>query len=86
MDEFNIAVRDPSCIFANPNEVLAHKHFSREEKIQILRSWEYDMRELEVAEEENMGGGEPDILDEIHAALLSLNAQDDEGHPPTKQA
>lgn len=86
MEEFDIALHDPSCVFAHPKEVLAHEDFSREQKIQILRSWEYDMRELEVAEEENMGGGEPDILDEIHAALLALNAQDDEGHPPTKQS
>ena len=39
-----------------------------------------------MAEEENMGGGGPDVLDEVLAALHQLNAEIDIEHsPPTKQ-
>jgi len=43
-------------------------------------------RELEVAEEENMGGGPPSMLDEVLNALHSLGSEADVAHsPPTKQ-
>ncbi len=52
----------------------------------ILRRWEYDARELEVAEEENMGGASPSLLGEILNARHALNAGVDTEHsPPTKQ-
>ena len=53
-----------------------------------IRSVEFfiKMKELEVAEEENMGGEDTDILDRILRALLSLGAEVDYNHePPTKQ-
>jgi len=51
-----------------------------------LRHWEYDARELQVADEENMGGGPADKLDEVSNALHDLDADIDIEHsPPTKQ-
>lgn len=80
------ALLDPASTFANPADVCAEQTLTIEQKIQILRRWEYDARELEVAEEENMGGGGPDVLDEVFAALHKLNAEIDVEHsPPTKQ-
>lgn len=80
------AMLDPDSVFACPADMLDEPSLNREQKIKILRRWEYDARELEVAEEENMGGGPPDILDEILAALHRLNAEVDLVHsPPTKQ-
>jgi hypothetical protein len=32
---------------------------SREQKVEILRRWEYDMRELQVADDESMTAKEP---------------------------
>lgn len=49
---------------------------SREEKIALLKQWEYDARELEVAEEENMGGGAADMLERILRALEKLTPGD----------
>jgi hypothetical protein len=50
-----------------------------------LLRWEYDARELEVAEEENMVGGPPSLLREIHNALLELQSDDGaESFPVTK--
>lgn len=80
------ALRDPSGAYRVPAEVLNDRELSRDEKIRVLQRWEYDARELEVAEEENMAGGPPDLLDEVLTALRELGAQADMEHrPPTKQ-
>lgn len=79
------AMLDPTSVFTNPKEVLAEGSLTNVQKIQILRRWEYDARELEVAEEENMGGAVPSMLGEILNALHRLNAEVDTEHsPPTK--
>lgn len=36
------ALQDPASVFASPEEVAAHPGFTREQKIEILRLWEYD--------------------------------------------
>lgn len=80
------AMLDPASVFSCPADVSNESTLTREQKIKLLRRWEYDARELEVAEEENMGGGPPDILDEILAELNRLHAEADTDHSsPTKQ-
>lgn len=77
---------DPSRFFETPMAVCHAYWINRDEKIQILHRWEYDARELEVAEEENMGGSTTVHLDEVLDALHCLNADVDLDHsPPTKQ-
>ena len=76
---------DPSSVFATPEEVVRHAALTREQKIEILRRWEYDASELSVAEEEGMMGGEPTVLEKVLAALDRLNGGYDVEHsPPTK--
>jgi len=76
---------DPSSIFESPAALLADERLSREQKIEILRRWQYDANELAVAEEEGMGGGESSILPEIVEALDVLDGGSDVEHtPPTK--
>jgi len=80
------AILNPGSEFKHPDEILSEQSLSRELKIKILRRWEYDARELEVAEEENMGGGPPSMLGEILKALHHLDSEADVEHsPPTKQ-
>lgn len=80
------AMLNPASVFSSPADVSNETALTWEQKIKLLRRWEYDARELEVAEEENMGGGPPDILDEILAELNQLQAETDLDHsPPTKQ-
>jgi hypothetical protein len=43
------ALVDPGLLFKNPGELLANNELSREQKIEILRRWEYDVRELQVS-------------------------------------
>ncbi len=77
---------DPTAVFRGPEDVLQRTELTREQKIEILRRWEYDALELQVAEEENMGSEQPsDILDRVLRALRALNAGPDSEHsPPTK--
>jgi hypothetical protein len=80
------ALLNPSREFSCPADVFREPSLSREQTIKILRQWEYDARELSVAEEENMAGGPPSAFDQILAALHLLHAEFDTEHsPPTKQ-
>ncbi len=86
MTDIEKAMLDPTAVFRTPEEVLVREDMSREQKIEVLRRWAYDARQLQVAEEENMGGQESDILDEILRALHALDAWPDTEHSaPTKQ-
>jgi hypothetical protein len=73
------AMLDPTSVFSCPDDVLDEQSLTREQKVKILRQWEYDARQLEVAEDENMAGGPSDLLDNILAALNELNAHIDLG-------
>lgn len=58
--------------FSRPEDVAESPTLSPEQKLRILRQWEYDARELEVAEEENMEGGPNDQLARILQAMASI--------------
>ncbi len=79
-------MKNPNTFFESPAEVCEEESLTKIQKIKILRQWEYDARELEVAEEENMSGGPPDMLHEILEALRYLGSESDPEHSsPTKQ-
>ena len=83
--DFKKAINNPSAVFSHPDMVLEASWLNQEQKIEILRQWEYDARELEVATEENMAGGPPSLLDDVLRALRSLDAGVEiEQTPPTK--
>jgi hypothetical protein len=80
------ALLDPGLVFKTPGEVLANNELTRAQKIKILQRWEYDVRELQVADEEGMEGPEPVTLDAVLDALRTLGAPEDtENSGPTKQ-
>ena len=76
----------PTMVFKVPKDVVASNELSRNQKIEILRRWEYDARQLEVAEEEaGMAVRRPDMFDRVVQALHTLSAERDTEHsPPTK--
>lgn len=87
MIDYKQAVLDPTSVFKHPEDVLqvSDKELSKKQKIKILRSWEYDAREIEVAEEENMQGRSQDLLAAILKALLKLGVKNSIENPaPTK--
>ena len=83
------ALLHPEEMFSTPKEVLGHPEFTKEQKIEILRSWAYEVNECTAAEDEGMiceDDDEPIHLESIHAALHELIGKSDAGHgPPTKQ-
>lgn len=80
------ACADPGSVFDGPEAVAAADDLSREEKLRILRSWEYDAAELSVATEENMPGPENDLLRRILLVLSGLTGDEDVEHvAPSKQ-
>lgn len=72
---------NPSEHFATPHEVLDADDLTREDKIQVLTNWANEIRQLQVAEEENMRGapGLAEQLEAVEQALLSLG-EDDVAH------
>lgn len=85
-EQIKQAMLDPSQVFSSPADVLAADGLEREDKIEILRRWEYDAHEIQVADEEGFEGpGAGQLLDEIVSALHSLGTGPDvERSPPSK--
>ena len=80
------ALLDPGSVFAAPEDVLGHKGLSRQQKIDLLRRWEYDASEVSVSTEEGMRGDNGDLLQRILRALSQLGSGIDSEHvAPTKQ-
>ncbi|MEE8537263.1 MAG: hypothetical protein V3S71_04600 [Acidobacteriota bacterium] len=77
---------DPTMVFKEPKDVVASNELTRNQKIEILRRWEYDARQLEVAEEEaGMAVLRPEMFDLVVQALHKLDVERDTEHtPPTK--
>jgi hypothetical protein len=86
MTDIEKAMLDPTSVFTKPEDVIKAGDLSQEQKIEVLRRWEYDARELEVAADENMAGSNSDLLDRVLKALDELGYEPDpENAPPTKQ-
>ena len=86
MTDIKKVMLDPTQVFADPSEVVADLDLTRDQKIEILRRWEFDAHEMEVAEEEaGMTVLHPEMFDCIVKALHTLGAERDTEHtPPTK--
>ncbi|ADJ22890.1 hypothetical protein Hden_1076 [Hyphomicrobium denitrificans ATCC 51888] len=82
------AITSPVSVFDFPLEVVACPGLSWDQKIEILKRWELDARALQRATDENMGGEEPNLLDEVNRALMMLDPEnsvhDGFGSAPTK--
>lgn len=85
-EECDNALLDPSAVFSCPADVLGIEGVADSCKVEILRRWEYDVREEEVAQEENMSGDLPVTLSHVLDALNMLGARPSHKHPsPAKQ-
>lgn len=73
--EFTTALRDPSAVFSEPNDIVAHPQLSREMKLALLQQWEQLARRLSVAEFEGMGGGEENMLGRVEQAISLVERQ-----------
>ena len=74
---------DPSRFYRDPKTLFEDETLSADEKIEILQEWEFDMRDMMVADEENMGGSDvSETYREIHKYLRELDAGADTEHSP----
>ena len=84
--DLSAALTDPAQAFKTPSAVVADEAFSRSEKIEILRRWDYDAREASVASDEGMPNGDDSPIGKIYQALGMLGAEYDlDQEPPTRQ-
>ena len=81
------AMLNPASSYRKPQDVLDDTTLGVPQKVELLYRWAYDATELEVAEEEGMGGGEPSNLSAVIEALHRLTGGFDSEHTgPTKHA
>jgi len=86
MTDIDKALLDPTSVFKAPEDVLKARDLTREQKIEILRRWEYDARELQVADDESMTGGSNNLLQRVLESLSALGyVPDPDKEPPTMQ-
>jgi hypothetical protein len=76
--DLEAALLDPGSTFAEPMDVVDDRTLPIETKMKLLQQWEIDARELAVAEEEGMTGGEESMLGRVRHALRRLGATE---HP-----
>jgi hypothetical protein len=82
------ALLNPSAVFKQPEEIVQSQDLTRDQKVEVLSRWEYDIRQLQVADEESMTAARPEpvALDAVLKALRALGAPADVEHSaPTKQ-
>ena len=72
------AMLDPTMVFKEPEDVVASNETTRTQQIETLRRWEYDARQLEVAEEDaGMAVRRPEMFDRVLQALHRLGGDRD---------
>jgi hypothetical protein len=85
--EIEKALLDPAQVFESPKALAGSASIDKDTRIEILRRWEYDAREIQVEEDEAPNTtSTSNLLDEVLDALHQLGAHPklDKG-PPTKQ-
>lgn len=74
MSKFEEALNNPHSVYALPKEVVADASLTKEQKLKVLIQWEYDARELMVADEENMTAEDsPSLLNRVLNAIHELD-------------
>ncbi len=70
--DYDQALLTPQKIFELPMEVVETESLTTEQKLKVLKRWEADATDLEVASNENMTGGESSRLGEVRKASHDL--------------
>jgi hypothetical protein len=72
--KFEDILQDPPAVFDSPSQILNSIEFTRQQKIELLRRWEYDAEQLQGAEGEGMQSNSNEVpkLGEVLAALKTL--------------
>lgn len=85
-DRFQAAMGDVSKLFERPVKVLHDGEFTPDQKRKLLKQWEYDLREMQVAADENMTGPKMDRNDEILREVRDCLGRLGDEHAPERSA
>jgi len=74
--KFDDLLLDPANAFDSPDQVVTAEQLSREQKVQILRRWDNDARQLMAAQSEGMTSADSGsvVLKQVQEALATLGA------------
>src|SRR5262249_53162667 len=79
-NEFEKAKQDVSKCFDHPQDIVDSENLTPIQKIELLKQWELDLRQLMVASEENMPGTAPgqtaELMTNVRSLLAGLGAND----------
>jgi hypothetical protein len=85
---YKMAEGDVSKVFDTPSAIVEARDLSTPEKIELLRNWDLDLRQILVASEEGMNRDQPgrasDTLREVQSALDALGAAKGDTAAPNK--
>ena len=70
--DYDQALLTPQKIFAMPMEVVETESLTIKQKLKVLKRWEADAHDLEVASDESMTGGERSHFGEVRKAIHEL--------------
>ena len=85
-DRLERAMLEPDSVFNRPEDILDDARLTNDQKVEVLRRWQYQAAEEAVALEEGMLGEESDLLRRILVEIGKVAAPLDLEHTsPTKQ-
>ena len=70
--DYDKALIAPEEVFSAPMEVVATEALTPKQKLRVLKHWEANARDLQVATEEAMTGPGNSRLGEVRAAIIKL--------------
>lgn len=87
--DMKVALVAPGKHFESPQQLATHADLTREQKCTALHQWAYDLRELQVATDENMApeadsGDNGELLRQVEDLLADLDPNG-EISAPTRQ-
>lgn len=69
------ALRNPTSVFTNPSTIVNATSLTREQKIQMLHQWEYDLREVDIKTKAQKKTTNQNLLPSLRQALQQLGAK-----------
>jgi len=70
--DYDRALTAPDQVFDSPMDIVTTQSMTCEQKLKILKNWEANARDLQVASEENMTGPGISRLAEVKKAIIKL--------------
>jgi hypothetical protein len=75
--DYDEALINPGKIFELPMEVVNTESLTTRQKLKVLKRWEADANDMDVAASESMTGGEKSHLEDVRKAIHALADRED---------